>query len=41
MTAHLPEGEHTQPGLILCDPWHLQVTQEDLGGHLPCVVQQL
>lgn len=35
------EGEQPQPGLILCGPWHLQVTHEDLGKHLPCVVQQL
>lgn len=28
LTAHLAQGEHPQPGLPLCGPWHLQVTCE-------------
>lgn len=41
VTAHLAGGEQPQPGLVLCGPWHPQVTRKDLGEHLPCVVQQL
>lgn len=28
LTALLAQGEHPQPGLPLCGPWHLQVTRE-------------
>lgn len=28
LTAHLAQGEHLQPGLPFCGPWHLQVAHE-------------
>ena len=28
LTANLAQGEHLQPTLPLCGPWHLQVTCE-------------